>query len=159
MSLDIWRLSYKTLKCSEVLSHVSVGYLDEGVGRHLPLAGDHHGQVHHHKLIAGIELRGAPVGDVRGGVGRVVHIGHVTVRGELYQLGARAEITNNDASLTTDNGSNNNNCSPDSLLWLQTRGDDAELHQRRPVSASPVAEEHLRGAEAAVVEVSWEAAR
>ena len=97
------------MRYSDVLSQVSISYLDEGVGRHLPLAGDHHGQVHHYELIAGVELGGAPVGDVRGGVGRVVHIGHVTVRGELYQLGARAEITNNDASLTPDNESNNKN--------------------------------------------------
>ena len=26
MSLDIWRLTKKTVKCSEVLSHVRVGY-------------------------------------------------------------------------------------------------------------------------------------
>ena len=97
------------MKCSGVLSHVRAGYLDEGMGGHLPLAGDHHGQVHHHKLIAGVELGGAPVGDVRGGVGRVVHICHVTVRGKLDKLGARAEITNNDASLTPDNGSSNTN--------------------------------------------------
>ena len=64
-----------------MLSKVSIGYLDDSVGRHLPLARDHNGQVHHHKLVAGVELGGAP--DVRGGVARVVHIGHVTVRGEL----------------------------------------------------------------------------
>ena len=49
------------------------------------------------------------------------------------------------------------NNSPDSLLRLQTRRDDAQLHQRRPVPASPEAEEHLGGAEAAVSEVGWEA--
>ena len=66
-------------------------YLDESVGRELALAGDHHGQVHHHELIAGVELGGAPVGEVGGGCGRVVHIGHVTVRRELHQLSPRAE--------------------------------------------------------------------
>ena len=71
------------MKYRRVLSQGSIGYLDEGVGRHLPLAGDHHGQVHHHELVAGVELGGAPVCDVRGGVARVVHIGHVTMRGEL----------------------------------------------------------------------------
>ena len=32
-------------------------------------------------------------------------------------------------------------------------GEDAELHQRRPVSAPPVADEHLWGSEASMVEV------
>ena len=101
--------------------------------RSFPLAGDHDGDVHDDELVAGVELGGAAVGDEGGGVGGVVHVGDVAVRRELHQLRAGADP-------------------------LPRVSEHAELHQRRPVPPAPEAEEHLGGAEAAVVEVGGEAA-
>ena len=103
-------------------------YLHEGVRGHLPLAGNDHGNVHHHKLIARVQLRRPPICDEGVAVGRVVDISLVAVWGEFDQLVAR------------------NQSLP---IWLH----NPEVDQRRLVSPSSEADEDFRGSEAAMVEV------
>lgn len=95
---------------------------------HFPLARNDHSDVHHHKLVAWVHLSSPPVRDERRRVCRVVHVCDVSVGGELHEL----------------------------VAWSHTillRLDDAQVDQGRLVSTSSEADEHLGGAEAAMVEV------
>ena len=98
------------------------------MGRYLPLACDDHCDVHHHKFVARVQLSRSAVSDERGRVGRVVHVGNVSVGSELDELVSRSHPV---------------------LFRLHY----SQVDQGWLVPTSPKADEDLWGTKAAMVEV------